>query len=133
MRVAIPVWGSRVSPVFDAAGLLLVVDYAGDREVKRHLVELPTGPLSGLVNTVLASRTEELLCGAISRPLLDMLQGEGISVTPFLAGEVECLLEARLGGRLADPCYLMPGCCRGRRHRQRGRGGHHRTAGRKEP
>jgi predicted Fe-Mo cluster-binding NifX family protein len=130
MRVAVPVWGSRISPVFDAAGLLLVIDYEDDEETSRHLVELPSGPVSGRVEALRSSRVEVMLCGAISRPLLDLLEAEGIDVRPFLAGEVECLLEARLAGRLADPCYLMPGCCRGRRRRQRGRGDGRRRRGR---
>lgn len=132
MRVAVPVWGSRVSPVFDAAGELLVIDYTDDQETSRHLVELPAGSVSGRINAVHDSRIEILLCGAISRPLLDMLLAEGVSVTPFLSGEIESLLEARLADHLSDPCYLMPGCCGRRRRRQRGRNGQGRHRGRNE-
>ena len=40
MFVAIPVWHGRVSPVFDVAGQMLVVELCGDSEVARREVAL---------------------------------------------------------------------------------------------
>ena len=36
MKFAIPVWQGRISPVFDVAGQLLLVELANGREVARH-------------------------------------------------------------------------------------------------
>ncbi len=117
MRIAIPVWGERISPVFDTAEQLLVVDFVGREEIARHRLELADGSLSTRLERLKSSGPEVLLCGAISRPLVDLLDAAGIEVIPFLAGNITDLLEAYLEDRLPDPRYLMPGC--GGRKRQR--------------
>ncbi|MFH1844233.1 MAG: NifB/NifX family molybdenum-iron cluster-binding protein [bacterium] len=121
MRVAIPIWNKRVSPVFDAASQLLVVQVDNRQETTRHLVELPDSPLSERVSRVRANRVETLLCGAISRPLHRMLTAVGIEVIPFLAGDVESLLAAFGEDRLSDPQFQMPGCRNQRQRRRRRR------------
>ena len=74
---------------------------------------------------------EVLICGAISRPLAEMITDSGIRLIPFLSGDVEEVIQAFLAGNLPNSAFLMPGCC-GRRRRfrsgrgrgaQRGRGG----------
>jgi len=41
MKVAIPIWNGRVSPVMDTACRLLVVDFADGREVSRETWDIP--------------------------------------------------------------------------------------------
>jgi hypothetical protein len=36
MRIAIPQWQGRVSPVFDVAGILLLIDIEDGREIGRE-------------------------------------------------------------------------------------------------
>jgi predicted Fe-Mo cluster-binding NifX family protein len=132
MRVAVPVWGERVSPVFDTAGVYLVVDFEDRREASRRLLEMGGDPLSNRLEMLKNIKPEVLLCGAISRPLFDMLVSSGIEVIPFLSGSVEDVLTAFLEDGLSDPTIVMPGCCGQRRRRrlrwqERGRGGKERT------
>lgn len=128
MKIGVPIWAGRVSPVFDTAETLLVVNVDGGRQVSRERVGLPKGPLHDRVNRLAASEIDVLLCGAISRPLYDMLVAAGIDVNPFLSGEVDALLESALQRGTIDRRFLMPGCGgRGRRrrsgrHRARGKG-----------
>lgn len=118
MKVAVPVWKHRVSPVFDTACSVLVVTVDSGKEVSRSRIELQNGSLHHRVNALTASGVDALLCGAISRPLFEMLESAGIEVTPFLSGPTEELLEAFMEGRTIDSVYLMPGCCQRRRRRR---------------
>jgi len=121
VKVAVPEWKERVSPVFDTARSVLVVNVDARKEVGRSRIELRNGPLQDRVSALTASGVTVLLCGAISRPLYDMLESAGIEVTAFLSGPTEVLLEAFMEERITDPRFLMPGCCGKRRRRNRGR------------
>jgi predicted Fe-Mo cluster-binding NifX family protein len=118
-RVAIPAWQDRVSPVFDTAGSVVVVDVEGGTPTARLAVELPDGTLQTRVSRLAENNVDVLLCGAVSRPLHEMLEAAGIAVTPFLLGPVDELIRAFIEDRLSEPRFIMPGCC-GRRRRHRG-------------
>jgi predicted Fe-Mo cluster-binding NifX family protein len=117
VKVAVPEWNERVSPVFDTARSVLVVDIDDRTVVSRSRIELQNGPLHDRVGALTAGGVDVLLCGAVSRPLYEMLETAGIDVTPFLSGPVEVLLQAFIEDRISDPLFLMPGCCRRRRRR----------------
>lgn len=119
MRVAIPVWQARVSPVFDTAGRLLIFDLENGHKVSR--TEQPIAGLSmrGRVNRLAELNVDELLCGAISRPLAGMIAASGIKVIPWMSGDVEEVVAWYLDGKPLDARFLMPGCGR-RRRRFRG-------------
>jgi len=123
MRIAVPDWKGRVSPVFDVARQVLVVDLDGGQELRRAtenlgqtLPPLRAGELAGQGVNV-------LLCAGISVPLLRMLEAHGIRVIPGISGEVDQVLQGYLAGHLADGRFSLPGWRGpgGRRHR-RGRG-----------
>jgi hypothetical protein len=82
MRVAIPFFDGRISPVFDTARRLLLVDIEGGREVWRteQIVEEPElGPRARRVAELGA---DVLICGAISWPLEVMLLSARVEVIP---------------------------------------------------
>ena len=118
MKVAVPEWKHRVSPVFDTARSVLVVVVDSGKEVSRSRIDLNTGSIHERVSALTAEGVDVLLCGAISVPLHEMLECAGIEVTPFLSGPIENLLEAFMEDRITDPLYLMPGCCQRRRRRR---------------
>jgi len=121
MTIAVPTWNGRVSPVFDAAQHLLVVEGNGAKEQSRREVLLVGAAWPQRVAEVSAQGVNVLICGAISQVLASMLADAGIRVVPFVSGEVEQVLTAYRSGRLAEPRFIMPGCRR--RHRgPRGRG-----------
>jgi len=120
MKVAIPHWNGRVSPVFDVAGRLLLVDVDGGVEQGRQAAALTAGDPLQRARQVTGLGADVLICGAISLPLEAALASAGLRVIPFTCGGVEEVLAAFMGGRLTDRAYLMPGCC-GWRRRLRGR------------
>ncbi|HNQ22878.1 MAG TPA: NifB/NifX family molybdenum-iron cluster-binding protein [Phycisphaerae bacterium] len=128
MNVAIPTLQDRVSPVFDVAQQVVLVELDGGRERHRQLVALQARDLVRRVGELSQRGVDVLICGGISRPLDVLLQGAGIRVIPQTCGPVEEVLKAFVTGRLNERAFLMPGCC-GRR--RRGRCGPHGRAGRR--
>jgi predicted Fe-Mo cluster-binding NifX family protein len=119
VKVAIPTWNGRVSPVLDVARHLLVVDVETNAEVARREVGLDETHLAVRSKRICELGVEVLICGALSRPLEAMLTSAGMRLIPQTCGPVEDVLQAFLAGQLASEAFLMPGCC-GRRRRFRG-------------
>jgi len=115
MRVAIPQWQGRVSPVFDVAGNLQLIDIENGREVRREQRPLPrTDPLARVAE-FLSLGAGILICGAISAPMEARLVSGGVRVIGFTCGTVDDVLSAFLKGELASRAFMMPGCHRWRR------------------
>ena len=121
MKVGIPTWDGRVSPVLDVARRLLLVDIRENAELTRREEEIEEVPLATRVKRIRELGVEVLICGAVSWPLEAALAAAGVRVIAQTCGPVEDVLPAFLSGRLADGAFLMPGCC-GRRRRMRGGG-----------
>jgi len=119
MRVGIPTWCGRVSPVFDVARHLLLVDVDEGKAVGRIEAHIEEGQLCARVKRVADLGVNTLICGAISESLEAALVSGGVQVIPHTCGPVEQVLCAFLAGTLADDVTLMPGFC-GRLHRRQG-------------
>jgi len=119
MRVAIPISNDRVSPVFDAASRMVLVDVKNGIEQGRREEALPESFLERRARRLAELGVTVLICGAVSRPLAALLEGSGITVFPWTAGWVNDVLEAYLEGRLPGKRWRMPGCG-GRWQRHRG-------------
>ncbi len=121
MRIAIPVWNDRISPVFDTSRRLLVVDFSGNAEVSRveHEFVEPFSPVR--VRRLREIGIELLICGAVSNPVACLIEAAGIGIVPWVSGNVDEVLGAFAREQLTDSRYRMPGC----RGRERGfrRGG----------
>lgn len=139
MIVAIALWQDRIAPVFDVSRRLLLVEIEeGEvREIGR--LELPGDPMDLPLRRLVEAGVDELICGAVSRPLTERLSAWNIRVHAFRTGSLDEVLQALLEGRIDDDAHAMPGCCRRRRRRGRrdgegphGRRGAGRCCGRNE-
>jgi predicted Fe-Mo cluster-binding NifX family protein len=119
MKVGISTWQGRVSPVFDVARRLVLVEVGPGQELTRAEERIEQTHLSRRAERVARLGIDVLICGAISRPLEAMLVSAGVRVIPQTCGPVEDVLQAFVTGRLTEEAFLMPGCC-GRRRRLRG-------------
>jgi predicted Fe-Mo cluster-binding NifX family protein len=111
MRLAVTIWNGRISPVFDVARRILLLEVEGGREAVRREEALDNTDPGRLASSLTAYQPDVLVCGAISRGLATLLTASGIRVIPFVAGEVEPVIEAFRKGVLARPDWAMPGCC----------------------
>ncbi len=120
MKVAIPAFQGRVSPVFDTCQELLIFEEDAEGRLADRMVDF-----SGVPEFMRAARLRELgvdvlLCGGITHFQARRVQTYGVRLVPWVAGSVQEVMAAYRAGALSDPRYAMPGCCGGRR---RGRGG----------
>lgn len=118
-RIAVTVWGGRVSPVLDVSSRALLLTVQDGQAGERTELDLPEAGDAKLA--ALSSRgVQTLLCGAVSRPVAELAAAFGLRLVPFLAGDVELVIAAYLSGQLPSPSLSMPGC-HGRRHGRAGR------------
>jgi len=123
MRVAIPTCEGRVSPVFDVARRLILVDVESGQEVARKEESIDESGLAARTRHLAGLGVDVLVCGAISGPLAGMLTANGTKVVPWICGPAEDVLQAFMSGESVAASFAMPGCC-GRRGRGT-RGGRH--------
>lgn len=121
MKVALTVWEGRISPLFDAARELLVVDIEERGVVnRRHEPIRPQSPMR-VVERLLEQQVTVLICGAISEMPAGMMEAAGITLIAFVAGAVEDVLGALAKGSSLIPAFSMPGCGCPKCPRPRGR------------
>jgi predicted Fe-Mo cluster-binding NifX family protein len=120
MRLAIPAWEGRVSPVFDVAREVRIFDLNTDRrEVSadhRHGL-----PRDGAVATLADLDVDLLVCSAISPPLEAMLWMAGIEVVADVCGELSEIVREVATGDTELARFRVPGS-QGRVRQQAGGG-----------
>jgi len=121
MRVAIPQWQGRVSPVFDVADSLLLIDLGHGVEIARKGVALVEDTPLGRAQSMAGLRIDTLICGAISRPLELALLYCGMEVISQICGDVDQVLETYMKGRMQQQIFFMPGCSGSQRRFRWGR------------
>lgn len=121
MKIAIPVFRDRISPVFDWAARIVVIEMEGPREIRREELGFEVSSPAARVDRLVDLKIDLLLCGGISATLFALLQARGLRVVPWVAGQIEEVLVAYVAGRIPGESFAMPGCC-GRRFGQKGRG-----------
>ncbi len=109
MKAAIPIFDDRVSPLFDAARCLVLVDIEDGREIRRGQRSLDEPEMAPRARRVAELGVDVLICGAISQQLEDMLRAAGVQVIPRICGPVEEVLTAFVSGKLPEKAFLMPG------------------------
>ncbi len=115
--IALSRHGDRLSPVFDVAPDLLLVELDdGGARARRRPATLSRAYPWARADELRALGVDVLLCGAVSRSCELALVARGVDVRGFLCGAVEDVLAAYVAGRLGEAGLEMPGCC-GRRRR----------------
>lgn len=112
MKVAIPVWGDKISPVFDTATRLMIVDTEAEH-LDRISLSLEGDDLARRCTRMKELGVETLICGAISNPFCRRLVADNIEVIQGISGPKEDVLRAFMKGKLDQEAFLMPWCRRG--------------------
>ena len=110
MRIAIPIWEDKISPVLDTASRLLVVQVKDQGEASRFEIYLDEQQISRRCLRIQGLGIDILICGAVSGAFYRMLMASGIDVIPGISGQAEDILDACLKGTLGDSKFFMPGC-----------------------
>ena len=110
MKVAIPIFRSRVSPVLDWCTRLLLVRIRSGREETGEEIEVGGLDLLERVERLSNAGTDVLICGAIGDFVARLLESKGIKVIPWIAGEIEDVIHALASDEFPHDRFLMPGC-----------------------
>lgn len=102
MKVAVAHWQGRVSPVFDVADRLVLLEVQDGREIHRENLRLASRESFERTRELVELGVNVLLCGAISLTLEKALIAAGIRVVGFLGGEFENFIHVFLEGKLDD-------------------------------
>jgi predicted Fe-Mo cluster-binding NifX family protein len=103
MIIAIPLFGSEVSPRFDCARQFLIVRVEGGRIVERNRIGMgETDPVKR-VRSLLDRKVNRVICGGIDVFYTRILKGSGIQVIPWVSGDAGQALEKFAGESLSGP------------------------------
>jgi predicted Fe-Mo cluster-binding NifX family protein len=108
IRAAIPIFMTRVSPLFDSCTRVLLIDIEQNREVDRKEIYLDALSLNERVTILRKSGVTTVICGGISEMLETMLAGADIELIGDITGEVDQVLDAYLTERLDEPRFHLP-------------------------
>lgn len=121
--IGVTIWGNRVSPVFDSARNLLVVSLVDGHIVNVSTLKFDPDHPAQLVQLLRSRNIGVLICGAVSEGPAAVLEGAGIELIPFIAGDVQKVVETFIRGNREWTEFIMPGCgrkicCQGRMNRR---------------
>jgi len=108
MKIALTVWGNRISPVFDSAQTLLVVQIKNNKVIKKSYEPFDSGSCNFLDN-LKKIKVSILICGAISETLSNIIAFSGIKLIPYVTGNAAQVLDMYLSNKPFPPAYFMPG------------------------
>jgi predicted Fe-Mo cluster-binding NifX family protein len=110
MKVAIPLWQGRVSPVFDEASRILLIDISHNQETYRKEEYLPDQNPLERARLLPKLGVDLLICGMISQTQQAAISSVGIRIIPHICGSMEDVITALLEDRIECSELRMPGC-----------------------
>ena len=110
MKLALTVCENRISPLFDCARMLLIVDIVDRTSTGRHFEVLHYESPFSRAAKLSDLGVKVLICGGVSDQFANIIETYGIRIIPFVAGAVEEVLDAYLTSGLSDSKFRMPGC-----------------------
>ena len=121
MKVAILSFGPRVSPRFDCAPNLILINVENGKVVERGEVSLTHLDPWQRLERIRELNIEALICGGIDRPSAQLLEAQQVRVIAWVAGEAEEAMKSFIRGDLKSGSFLYPGCCRKKVRMRKGR------------
>jgi predicted Fe-Mo cluster-binding NifX family protein len=118
MKVAIPIFGPRVSPRFDYAPGLLLFNLENGKVVGSEKFSLRDWDRFQRLQKMQELGVQTLICGGIDGNSAQVLSEYGIRVIAWVAGEADEAIQFFLQGKLRPGVELCPRCRRGRRRAQ---------------
>ncbi|MCF8092504.1 MAG: NifB/NifX family molybdenum-iron cluster-binding protein [Desulfotignum sp.] len=109
MKLAVTVWGNRISPVFDAARTLLVAEIENKKISRQFYTSFDPQSPADMVNVLKKNQVNLLVCGAISNTFADLIADHDIQLISFVTGNTRQFLDSFAGSRTVKKIHMMPG------------------------
>jgi len=113
MKIAIPLFGSRVSPRFGYEPEMLIVDIEEHKEINRQRFSTTGLGIPQRISLLSSLSVDTIICGGIDIFCLRSLSSRGFQIIPGVIGEADEALNCFLSGKLREG-QSVPG---GRRFR----------------
>lgn len=120
--MAIPTFGPRVSPRFDYAPGLLLINLENGKVVEKEKFSLQAWDRLQRLQKLQELGVQTLICGGIDGNSAQILSDYGIRVIAWVAGEADEAIQFFLDGKLRPGVELGARWRRGRRRGKRFRG-----------
>ena len=121
MKLALSVFKDCISTVFDAADQFLIIETDGTNHSRRISEKFLSADPVGRALQLKNQSIDVLICGAISRPMQLAIISQGITIYPFIRGNINDVLAAHQNNQLEQPVFSLPGCRRRFRGNEWGR------------
>ena len=124
MKIAIPIFGNRISPRLDCAKKVLLVK-VDEKERKVLCSEekvFQVASVNESTNFFASNKIDTVICGGISIEVQDSLMKNDIRIISWVTGEAQKALDLFIEGKLVSGALLCPGkrirrwrfCCQAR-------------------
>lgn len=107
MRVCLATYGERMASLLETASELRFFESRAGELDSRGFTPMPQGGPIALAETLHAAGIRTLVCGAVSEHYTEHLHRAGIRLSPWIAGNVDRVLQAWQAGQLEQ--LAMPG------------------------
>jgi predicted Fe-Mo cluster-binding NifX family protein len=102
MTIAIPLFGSRVSPRFGCEPEILIIDVEGRQEISRRTFSTIGLGIPQQISLLSSLGVDTLICGGIDLFCRRLLSARGFQVIPGVIGEADEALNYFLSGKLRE-------------------------------
>ena len=111
MKIAIPLFGTRISPRLDCAKEILLIH--AEEKVRKVVsfeeTDFQTGHTGENIEFYLSNKIAVIICGGISIEMQELLIKHKIKVISWVTGEADKALDLFLEGKLVSGAMLCPG------------------------
>ncbi len=109
MKIAIPIFGDRISPRFDFSPEIWVIEVEKGRVVRKEKLSTANLNLPQRLDQITSYGVDKVICGGIDGLSRNRLGSRGIDVVQDVIGDAEIVFDLFMRGR------LRPGFCCERR------------------
>jgi predicted Fe-Mo cluster-binding NifX family protein len=109
MKIAIPIFGNRVSPRFDFSPEMWIIEVERGEVLRQEKLPTVNLNLPQRLEQIASNGVDKVICGGIDGFCQDHLGSKGIDVVQDVIGDAEIVFDLFMRGR------LRPGFCCERR------------------
>jgi len=120
MKVAIPLYGNRVSPRFGYTRDFLIVEIDDNKEISRKILTMEINHPARIADSIAREGVSLILGGGMNPCFQEQFRLRNIAVIWGLIGEADDVLATYLNGQVFSGMGPCPAKSRRRRIRQRG-------------
>ena len=108
MKVAIPVFHTKISPRFDSTQGFLLLQIENSDVIKREKLPTKNWPSSAKIKQLVELEIDTLICGGIDLESMQQLNFNGIKIYSWITGEIEDAVTRFLNQGLESGIILGP-------------------------